>query len=587
MKKHLSGLVQIAKQKSGFLRLIAGGQIYPRYKLHSQIKLLANSQLFDKQWYLAQYPDVAASGVDPLTHYLLSGALEGRDPHPLFNTAWYIEQCPKGSVSGMNPLVHFITSGSAKGYNPNPLFDTDWYSKQYPDVAISGINPLLHFIAKGADKDYDPGPFFSTKSYRNICPNLSINPLACYLRHGTAWLKKESPATANLGPLRRFNSRQSNNKLKVLFVGHDGSPTGAPVLLLNIVRYLKKSFDIEAAIILLTDGPLQKDFADLAPTYVVDKDYKTDKDYERFRHLVLQLWKEGYDSAICNTAVTGKCTEILYQAGFIVVSAIHEMSSVIHALKVEEECKTIACYAHNIVFPADIVRNDFEKISGSLGGRAIISPQGLLQAPVAMPAAKEQVCDLLKIPRDSMLVLAAGLGDLRKGLDLYLQVARHIGQQDNRFHFIWIGNIAANLDVWFKRDMDIPLLQRYFHHIPFTDNLALYYQAADVFVLPSREDPFPTVVIEALANGLPVVAFDKCGGYIDLLACKQNGELIPYGDIESMAAAIVRIAANKEMHTTTAKIERSDPVIKKFGFKNYACNMLQLLEHTLQAGKSL
>jgi len=569
MKRRLSGLVQKARQ----------------YKLHSQIKLLAKSQLFDKDWYIEQYPDVAGSGVDPLVHYLLSGAAEGRDPHPLFNTHWYLEKYPDVAGSGMNPLAHFLLKGAAAGYDPNPLFDTDWYLKQYPDVAGREINPLHHYLVTGAAQNNDPGPLFSTKGYIDRYPEVSrsaINPLASYLRHGTIWLEKR--LTDRMGPTLRFDSTRASvpvKKLKLLFIGHDASSTGAPVLLLNIMRSLKESFNIEAAVILLTGGPLETDFAQLAPTYLVDKDYRVDKDYKRFKQLALQLWKQGYTSAMCNTAVTGKCAEILYQAGFMVLSVIHEMDSVIRALKVEDECRTIARYAHQVVFPANIVRSDFETFSGSLGTRAIINPQGLLKPPVEILGAKERVCDLLNISYDSILVLAAGVGDLRKGLDLYLQVARQIGLQDRRFHFIWVGNIAHDAEVWFKQDIDSELLRRCFHHIPFTAELSLYLQSANVFVLTSREDPFPSVVIDALAYGIPVIAFDKCGGYVDLLASKLNGKLVPYGDMQAMTGAIQRIATDKTMLTAEAKRERSKPIIEQFDFKHYTSNLLQLFDCTL------
>lgn len=50
------------------------------------------SGLFDAAWYLATYPDIAATGIDPIAHYLDHGAAEGRDPSPLFRTGYYARQ---------------------------------------------------------------------------------------------------------------------------------------------------------------------------------------------------------------------------------------------------------------------------------------------------------------------------------------------------------------------------------------------------------------------------------------------------------------------------------------------------------------
>lgn len=70
--------------------------------------LLRGSGLFDEAWYVAQYPDVAASGMDALDHYLSFGAAEGRDPSATFDTRAYFARHPGLAESGINPLVHAL-----------------------------------------------------------------------------------------------------------------------------------------------------------------------------------------------------------------------------------------------------------------------------------------------------------------------------------------------------------------------------------------------------------------------------------------------------------------------------------------------
>jgi glycosyltransferase involved in cell wall biosynthesis len=77
--------------------------------------LLADPTLFDAEWYLACNRDVAAAKVDPLTHYLKSGATEGRDPSPAFSTSNYLRDCPDVATNGINPLVHFLRFGRQEG----------------------------------------------------------------------------------------------------------------------------------------------------------------------------------------------------------------------------------------------------------------------------------------------------------------------------------------------------------------------------------------------------------------------------------------------------------------------------------------
>jgi GT2 family glycosyltransferase/SAM-dependent methyltransferase len=155
----------------------------------SEITLLIDSGLFDRGWYLAQNPDVASAGIDPVVHYLKFGAAEGRDPNPLFNNNWYLAQYSDVAQAGLNPLVHYLKFGAAEGRDPNPLFDSDWYLVQYPDVAEAGVNPLVHYLKFGAAEGRDPNSLFDSDWYLSQYPDVAeagLNPLAHFLKTGMA-----------------------------------------------------------------------------------------------------------------------------------------------------------------------------------------------------------------------------------------------------------------------------------------------------------------------------------------------------------------------------------------------------------------
>jgi hypothetical protein len=81
----------------------------------SEIKLVESSSLFDRDWYLQAYPDVAKAGIDPLVHYMDTGWREGRDPGPAFAGSSYLKAHADVARSGVNPLLHFIQFGYAEG----------------------------------------------------------------------------------------------------------------------------------------------------------------------------------------------------------------------------------------------------------------------------------------------------------------------------------------------------------------------------------------------------------------------------------------------------------------------------------------
>ena len=65
----------------------------------------------------------------------------------------------------------------------------------------------------------------------------------------------------------------------------------------------------------------------------------------------------------------------------------------------------------------------------------------------------------------------------------------------------------------------------------------------DVFVLPSQAEGISNTILEAMATGLPVLATDV-GGNADLVVNGQTGGIVPAGDVEALAAALVRRAAD-------------------------------------------
>ncbi len=84
--------------------------------LFSDYEEVRKSGLFDAEYYLVTYPDVAERNIDPLVHYLEEGAREGRDPHSDFDAGFYVEQCERRGERPINPLLHYIRIGVARGF---------------------------------------------------------------------------------------------------------------------------------------------------------------------------------------------------------------------------------------------------------------------------------------------------------------------------------------------------------------------------------------------------------------------------------------------------------------------------------------
>ena len=95
-------------------------RLLPGLRRRHHLRMIRESGLFDPDWYLASYPDVAAAGLDPALHFLLHGAAERRNPGPHFDTGHYLDLYPDIAGSGLNPLVHYLLAGWAEGRSIRP-----------------------------------------------------------------------------------------------------------------------------------------------------------------------------------------------------------------------------------------------------------------------------------------------------------------------------------------------------------------------------------------------------------------------------------------------------------------------------------
>ena len=121
--------------------------------------------------------------------------------------------------------------------------------------------------------------------------------------------------------------------------------------------------------------------------------------------------------------------------------------------------------------------------------------------------------------------------DNKKGLDVFLELARRL---DDRFQIVLVG---TNDGV----DKLLPDNIRSIHRTQNPAELAKLYAEADLLVNPTREDTYPTVNMEALACGTPVLTF-RTGGSPEILD-EHCGVVVPCGDVDAMEAAIRRLAA--------------------------------------------
>jgi hypothetical protein len=249
----------------------------------------------------------------------------------------------------------------------------------------------------------------------------------------------------------------------------------------------------------------------------------------------------------------------------------------------ESHYRAIYAASDRIVFPAEFVRDTADARARLPKGKSVVIPQGLLDPDFADGDPDEAYRAIRKeigAPKDAFIVLACGTIDLRKGVDLFVGVAQAVLRQTNDpIHFVWLGADVSDLACWIKRDLAVLGLAERVHLVGGREAPAPFFQAADIFVLTSREDPFPCVVHEAMVAGTPVVAFEGAGGAPEALA-EGCGITVGYRDVEAMAEAILRLRRDPEAAARIAESAKAR-VLSKYRFEDYYRALLQLAQDQL------
>ncbi len=373
-----------------------------------------------------------------------------------------------------------------------------------------------------------------------------------------------------LMPVTRLESRE-----RLLMVGHDAHPHGAQINMLRMARCLKRDMQVEVVILLMQGGSLVSEYERVGTTIVLGQGEGWSDTLASLARHYLQL---GTQKAICNTAVTGPAVQILRGHGYQVVSLVHELPSLIESHHLQSACWHVAGTANNIVFASEVVAREFRDRYWPDPERILIAPQGITFNPYHAKriALRNSVREELGLPANVRLVMGCGYADTRKGIDLFVQMAGELTRQADDVAFVWVGGLDERLKPYIQADIDRLGLENRLHITGRVDDAARYYIASDVFALTSREDPFPSVVMEAFDAGLPVVAFAGGGGYVDIVN-DQTGVLVPYLDVSSMAKALAGMLHDARRRQRISK-HVHHYCRATFGYPAYMRKLLALLD---------
>lgn len=351
----------------------------------------------------------------------------------------------------------------------------------------------------------------------------------------------------------------------LLFVGHEASLTGAPYIQLYTIQWLRAHTDHTIELVLLRGGALKSEFEKVANVHIVNEYIESPTIKQRISRKLVHLTnakmlqitrrvkKANPKLIYANTALTLEFAAKFKDALRIpLINNIHELDSMFFYNDVNvfgESMKKIDFFipASNAVkqlyqslfnVPDSITEVVYDFTNDVLNGSS----------------TGTQIRERFGISNEIKIVGAVGRLGWQKGPDLFLQVAHYLMKSSNeKTCFMWLGCNKASIQFKeIEHDLRLMGLEGRVLFIAAEADVRGYFEAFDVFVLTSREDPFPLVCMEAAMAGCPIVCFANAGGMPEFVR-EDAGFVVPYGDIQAMGDKVAYLLANDSTRDALGK----------------------------------
>ncbi len=183
------------------------------------------------------------------------------------------------------------------------------------------------------------------------------------------------------------------------------------------------------------------------------------------------------------------------------------------------------------------------------------------------PDARES----LGLPQDQVVITMIGRINPGKGQLFFLEMASRLSKKYKQVSFLMVGNPYPGYEK-LQNEMtsfiEEQKLEGRVFDLGFRRDIPAILQASSIFVLPSiLPDSFPTVILEAMASGKPVVA-TRSGGAEELLIDGATGFLINVNDVEAGVDALSRLIESPELRDKMGKAGR-EKVLREFSLEAF------------------
>lgn len=493
---------------------------------------------------------------DPLRHYLLPEGFSKASPHPGIDLDHYASHAFEFFPGSTPSILHLLATEKSARISPHAWFDPNYYSSANDDIKTNDLCPILHFLAHGMREGRSPNAYFSEDYVLDEWPERSF---------------------VDESEVEFYFKQQLDRRIRIIFVSHDASQTGAPAIILRLLQEFSGLSNVECFCILDRGGPRLEEFKRFSHVHVMPRSLWEvgEGAAETASEVAAVLGVTGVNgpaAALVNSVESRHIGAALRKNEIPVISLVHEMAQFYPTSTIQRLYRI----SSKVVFPSQFVADNADASVPIPEGLSVVRGQGLLRdrfGKMDRTNARRRVAAELRLPNDTFLVLACGTIDQRKGVDYFVTTAiRFLKTKpaDRPTCFIWIGEgLHENTSPQFYAANEVKMqgMEREIRFIGSRSDVEPYFVASDAFLLPSRADPFPCVVQEAMASSLPVIAFNDGGGAPELIS-PNAGFCVPFGDTEAMAGRLLELFEDESLRRELGD-NASRKIRENCGFDEY------------------
>lgn len=375
--------------------------------------------------------------------------------------------------------------------------------------------------------------------------------------------------------------------MKILLLHSSSDVYGASKIFLGTVQLLKKR-NHDVWVVLSEDGPLVKKLASAGATVLMVRLGILRRKYFNPRGIINRIATLLRARNQLQELIRKEKIELVYSntTGVLAGAFAARNCGVRHIWHVHEIIENpfwlkqllghlMNRYAVGIIAVSEAVKQSWESVLPA--ERITVIQNGIDYSPYL--EHEHTLTKELQLPTAAIVIGMVGRVHYWKGQSYFLKLAGQLHQKHPSLHFLLAGDAYPGYEYLYQEmqtQIETLQLSDVVHNLGFREDIPAVMQTIDLLLLPSQQpDPFPTVILEAMASAKPVIA-TQFGGAVEMIDAGITGDLMPADQVDT-AVSVIESWLDKNRLQAAGEAGRKR-VLENFSLEAWEHKMINYLE---------